>query len=149
MAYIKQELAPIRRRPNGLGATYLISWRLDGSQMPLKGSERSRIVSILRDQHGAEYFLLAYVVMDDGVYVLFKPNITMPRKVAQNWRSVMARTLAVECERDGAIWAVDTNERSVIGQFAIVSAADELMNKPRRKWRKVEDYRWAECLELW
>ena len=44
MAYIKQELAPVRRRPNGLGVTYLVSWRRDGSQMPLKGSERSRIV---------------------------------------------------------------------------------------------------------
>ena len=78
------------------------------------------------EQHGAEYFLLAYVVMDDAIYVLFKPNVTIPRKVTQNWRSVTARRLSVECEREGAIWDVDTQERSVIGQFAIVSAADDV-----------------------
>jgi len=149
MAYIKQERAPVRRRPNGLGSTYVVSWKLDNSQMPLKGSERSKIVDELRANHGERYFLLAYVVMDDCVFVLFKPNELAPRRVAQDWRGYTARRLAAECDRDGVIWDVDTQERTVVGQFAIVSAADELMNKPYRKWRKIESYRWAECLELW
>lgn len=149
MAYIKKELAPIRRRPNGLGVTFLVNWRLDRSQMPLKGSERGAIVDELRAQNGIDYFLLAYVVMDDSVHVLFKPHIDSPRRVAQKWRSATSRRLIVERERDGVIWDMDTSEKAVIGQLSIVSAADDLMSKPLRKWRKVDQYRWGECFELW
>jgi len=125
------------------GATYFLTWRLHKSQAGLKPEERELVVSAIRHFEGSRYRLLAYVVMDDHVHVLFEVlagyNLS---EITHSWKSFTANQLQRQHERKGVVWQDESFDRIVRDDSEFIEKAEYIQNNPRKRWPDITEYTW-------
>ena len=125
------------------GATDFITWRLDGTQAPLKVQERDLIVGALRHFDRARYGLLAFVVMDDHVHVMLQPFRTFAlERIVHSWKSYSAHVLQKQ-GRQGRVWARHYFHRVLRTESDYEEKLAAIRTNPQRRWPGVSGYPWV------
>jgi len=126
------------------GAVYFVTWRLRSSQPALSGTERSLVQRALLHAHGQQFDLLAYVVMDDHVHAIVRPNPgVFLETVIHSWRSFTTHQLQRTTGREGRIWQHDYFDRIVRDQAELAEKMRYVLSNPWRRWPEIEGYEWV------
>ena len=94
--------------------TYFVTWRLHRAQAELTPAERTLLVDTLRHFDADRYELLAYVVMNDHVHVIVRPNGTHRLEdLVRSWKSYTANRLPRTAQRRGtrSLWQEEYFDR--------------------------------------
>src|SRR5437879_4278014 len=134
------------RRPRIIlrGAIYFVTWRLHDHQTELTPDDRSAVVSALRHFDSDRYELIAFVVMNDHVHVLFTPGETETLEgIVHSWKSFTANRLQREQGRRGTIWQHGYFDRVVRNDEELAARVAYIINNPLKRWPDVENYPWV------
>ena len=126
-------------------AIYFVTWRLEQDQSPLTTIERQRLADVLRHFDQARYQLLAYVVMNDHVHVLVKPDglFTLER-IVHSWKSYSGRNMH-DGQRSGRVWQREYFDRIVRDEAELRARLAYILDNPERRWPGVGQYPWVWC----
>ncbi|MBM3271157.1 MAG: transposase [Candidatus Sericytochromatia bacterium] len=135
-----------RRLPHfrAAGATYFVTWRLYPGQPDLDSGERSAVVLAVRHFDGQRYDLSGFVVMNDHVHLLLRPQagFTLER-ILHSLKSFTARTLQKTTGRVGRIWQDESFDRVVRSEDEYLEKLEYVVNNPRKRWPETTVYPWV------
>ena len=138
---------PIRRHLTHFehpGKSCHITWRLDRAQVLLNPTERTCVLEVIRRSHEFGARILATVVMDDHVHVLFDPGgKRTSAQFATAWKSTSAHLLTKQGARFAPIWQAEYYQRWLSSPHLIPICAQYIRDNPQRKWPGIGEYRWV------
>lgn len=98
----------------------------------------------LLHRHTQRCRLIALVVMDDHVHVLFgtHPGISLDR-LQHSWKSYSAHRLQREHRRHGRIWQEEAWDRIVRNETELWRESRYIQSNPQRRWPWIVEYPWV------
>src|SRR5215470_13599369 len=116
------------------GAIYFVTWRLEQDQPALTTIERERLACVLRHFDHTRYELFAYVVVDDHVHVLVKPNDGYSlERILQSWKSYSGRNMH-DGQRRAPVWQRKYYDRIVRNDAELRAWLEYIVGNPERRW---------------
>lgn len=126
------------------GATYFVTWRLAPKQPPLTLFERQHVADTIRHFAGSRYELLAYVVMDDHVHVLFTPHRHYEiERLLHSWQSSSAHW--IRRSSMALLWQREYFDRIVRNERELHAFVAYIVHNPSTRWPGVTGYPWVWC----
>jgi putative transposase len=118
--------------------TYFVTWRVQQGLAELAPQERDVVIGALEHFHEVRYQLIAAVVMNDHVHVLFTllDGHTLSR-VLHTWKSFTAHQLRRK------VWQNESFDRRVRDEAELLQKAHYIANNPRKRWPDADDYAWV------
>jgi REP element-mobilizing transposase RayT len=125
-------------------AVYFVTWRLAKDHPELSADERDLVAQALRSFDTVSYRLIAYVVMNDHVYVALQPE---PRHdltaLVQSWKSYTANRIQRISARTGRIWQREYFDRIIRDELEPRNCVEYMVGNPAKRWPEVQKYRWV------
>ncbi|MCC7478253.1 transposase [bacterium] len=126
------------------GATYYLTWRLHKTQSPMTPAERDRVASALEFFNKERYWMLAYVVMDDHVHLVFSlMGSETVQKQVQSWKTFSSKDICRYSDRTAPFWQPDYYDRIIRSENDLIEKIEYVLSNPERRWPGIRDYRWA------
>ena len=129
--------------------TYFVTWRLHRAQAELTPAERTLLVDTLRHFDADRYELLAYVVMNDHVHVIVRPNGTHRLEdLVRSWKSYTANRLPRTAQRRGtrSLWQEEYFDRVLRDEDDLLEKIRYILKNPWKRWPEIGDYPWVWAL---
>jgi REP element-mobilizing transposase RayT len=144
LEFYRRRLPHLRLEQN----VYFVTWRLHKNQPGLSPEERDLVFSAIKHFNGERYQLYAYVVMDDHVHVLFRPEDGFTiKKILHSWKSFTGHELVKKCKREAPVWQDEYFDRIVRSEAELYEKAAYILYNPRKRWSEIEDYKWVGLTE--
>ena len=126
------------------GATYFITWRLQRNQPPLRPEERTLVQTAILHFDGVRYDISAFVVMDDHIHVLLKPEPGWELKsITHSWKSFTANQIQRKYHRKGGIWQKECFDRIIRNEKEYLKQGNYILGNPFVRWPELEEYSWV------
>ena len=126
------------------GATYFITWRLQRNQPPLRPEERTLVQTAILHFDGVRYDISAFVVMDDHIHVLLKPEPGWELKsITHSWKSFTANQIQRKHNRKGGIWQKECFDRIIRNEKEYLKQGNYILGNPFVRWPELEEYSWV------
>jgi REP element-mobilizing transposase RayT len=123
------------------GATY---WRLHESQPALTGLERTVIADALKFFDGERYSLYSFVVMDDHVHVVVRPQQGHElEQILKSWKGFTSTTLRKTTRRQTPLWQGEYMDRIIRDEGELEEKVNYVLDNPFRRWQQLDEYEWA------
>ena len=143
-----QELKRFRRKlPHWrqAGAYYFITWRLQPGRSKLTESEKTLVADALLHFQDQRYRLLAYVVMDDHVHTVVRPQEAFSlSSILHSWKSFTAHEINKVRSESGAFWQEENYERIIRNERELNAIRRYILDNPAR-W--AEDQENPDCVQ--
>jgi putative transposase len=125
------------------GAIYFVTWRLRSDQPELSSFERDEIAAALHQQNTKRYQLIAFVIMNDHVHVIFRPNAMVRlEELVQSWKSYTSHLLCKKPGRMSPVWLDEYFDRLVRNERELAEKIDYIKGNPWKRWPDLEQYPW-------
>lgn len=126
------------------GSAVHVTWRLKYTQAALTPEERSIALEVIRKSAVFGCQILAAVVMDDHVHVLFQPGCERTSvEFVTSWKSNSSRLICRGSVRVTPLWQRDFYQRWIRHPGHLDICVSYIRNNPRRKWPGIEEYAWV------
>ena len=122
---------------------YFVTWCLHRTQRRLASDERTVVVSAIRHFDRSRYRLIAYVVMDDHVHVICRPNSERLENLVRSWKSYSAYRMQREFGRIGRVWQNEYHDRIIRSGAELRRKIAYVLNNPFRRWPTATHYSWV------
>ena len=124
------------------GAVHL-TWRLHRTQPSLTERERDIVCEVIAASKRFGCQVLAGVVMDDHVHVLFRPGADRSSMAfAGSWKSISANIICGTGPRRSPLWQRDSYQRWMRSPAQTTTCAAYIRDNPRRRWPGIKCYPW-------
>ncbi|MDP2344311.1 MAG: transposase [Deltaproteobacteria bacterium] len=124
-------------------AAYFVTWRLHSLQRDLAPAERTAVLNAIKYFEGERYDLIAYVVMNDHVHVLFSPvESRRVQDLIHTWKSFTANALQ-RTGRVGSVWQDEYFDRVMRNDEELLEKANYIVANPWKRWPDGADYEWV------
>jgi REP element-mobilizing transposase RayT len=131
------------------GSVYFITWCVQDGLPGLTPEERAFVVSCLKKFDGERYRLLAYVVIDDHVHVIFQPvGLHRPAEIVHSWKSYSSKEINKLRGRSGTFWQKSYWDYIIRNEQQLYEKLNNILNNPQKRWPEVKHYPWVEFIQF-
>jgi len=124
-------------------AAYFLTWRLAHGQRDLSSRERTIVADALRHFDCLRYDLDAFVIMNDHVHVVMRPQSGHTlESLVQSWKSFTAHTIQRARGAHGAIWQDEYFDRIIRSEQEHSEKLEYIRNNPFKRWPEISTYKW-------
>jgi REP element-mobilizing transposase RayT len=120
-----------------------VTWRLHPSQVELDYDERTIVESAIRHFDGIRYTIYAWVVMNDHVHLVVRPEKGYElSSLLHTWKSYTANKFQRDRERIGPVWQDERYDRVIRNRQELMEVVKYIIDNPFRRWVDLKDYPW-------
>jgi putative transposase len=114
------------------GSTYFVTFRTRKGKLTVE--EQEVTLRHLRDRDGDYYALIAATVMPDHVHLLLTPKSGWSlSRIMKGIKGVSARKINLMRSKTGKVWQVESYDRIVRDQSALIETLEYMLNNPLKQ----------------
>jgi REP element-mobilizing transposase RayT len=123
---------------------YFATWRLVKGVSLLDENERDIIQQALLHFNEQRYVIYAYVVMDDHVHVVFRPEGKhQVSQLMHSWKSYTAHEIQRRRGAKGNLWLHESWDRIIRDEDELIEKCQYVLANPLRRWPEMREYPWV------
>lgn len=125
-------------------AMYFVTWRLHSAQTDLNPAERTLVLNAVTYFADERYELLAAVVMNDHVHVVFRPFEGFElERIVHSWKSFASNEVMRGRGSMGPLWQDEYFDRIIRHERELNEKLKYIEGNPLKRWPELEEYEWC------